>query len=68
MSVSPVRYPMHGGFPFLNLARWHGIPYDRILNKDKLLPEFVQFEIKEIERREEKRRQGVFGPMPYQSV
>lgn len=63
--VSPYEYPKHGGFPYLNLAKWYSIPYERVMNMDKTLPDGVYNEMKVIQNREFYRRQGKFGSMPY---
>lgn len=64
-AVPPSAYPVHGGFPYLNLAKWHDIPYSEVL----LIPATASFEIVKdvfsIAANEAKRSRGEFGPMPY---
>jgi hypothetical protein len=62
-AVHPDQYPIHGGFPYLNLARWYDIDYAEVLNHRTQFPNTIRNHIMNIASREYKRAHGFYGPL-----
>lgn len=61
--IEPSRYPDDGGYPFLNLARFCGLPYDWVLNDDPRLPHLVRQHVRMLNHREVMRKAGALGSL-----